>query len=127
MIKHELAKQISRETGYSLNEAEEIINSAISIILRTLSTGEQLKISDFGSFRISPTGRVLFKPYLLTKKIVSHTVEAPKEPDVLYKVRRTKVKDSFKESVEEVEPKVVEVRRISAAELERVDYGELVE
>ena len=46
---------------------------------------------------------------------------------MLYKVRRTKVKDSFKELAEEEEPKVIEVRRINMAEPERVDYGELVE
>lgn len=127
MIKHELAAQISRETGYSLNEAEEIINSAISIILRTLSTGDQIKLSDFGRFSLSPTGRVLFKPYLLTKKIVNHTVEAPAPPKRLYKVRRTRVQDSFKEPVEEAEPRTIEVRRISTAEVERSDYSELVE
>lgn len=127
MIKHELAKQISRETGYSLDEAEEIINSAISITLRTLAAGEAIKICDFGRFSLSPTGRVLFKPYLLTKKIVNHTVEAPKEPEVLYKVRRTKVQDSFKEVVEEAAPRTIEIRKISTAEPEQLDYSDLVE
>ena len=124
MIKHELAKQISRETGYSLDEAEEILSSAISISLRVLSTGEQLKISDFGRFSLSPTGRLLFHPYLTTKRIIKGEVEAPAEPEVLYKVRRTKVRDSFKEQVADPAPRVIEVRKV---EREVVDYSELVE
>ena len=124
MIKLQLMQQASRETGYSLDEIEEIFSSAISILLRTLSTGEAVKISDFGSFRISPSGRLTFHPYLYTKKVVRGEVEAPKEPQTLYKVRRSRVKDSFK-----VEPVAAprEIRRISVAEPERVDYGELVE
>ena len=124
MIKHELAKQISRETGYSLDEAEEILSSAISISLRVLSTGEQLKISDFGRFSLSPTGRLLFHPYLTTNRIIKGEVEAPAEPEVLYKVRRTKVRDSFKEQVADPAPRVIEVRKV---EREVVDYSELVE
>ena len=125
MIKLQLMQQTSRETGYSLDEIEEVLNAAINITLRVLSTGEQVKLSDFGRFSLSPTGRLVFHPYLLTKKIVNHTVEAPKEPDVLYKVRRTKVREQFKvEPVEEEQPRTIEIRKIAA---ERVDYGELVE
>ena len=126
MIKHELCTQISRETGYSLDEAEEILSAAIGITLRTLSRGEAVKMSDFGRFSLSPSGRLTFHPYLYTKKVVRGEVEAPKEPQNLYKVRRTKVKDSFKECVEPVAaPR--EIRRISTAEPERVDYEGLVE
>ena len=123
MIKLQLMQQTSRETGYSLDEIEEILSSAINICLRTLSRGEQLKISDFGRFSLSPTGRLVFHPYLLTKKIVKGEAEAPQEPEVLYKVRRTKVKDSFKIEAESAAPR--EIRRISMAE--RVDYSGLVE
>ena len=124
MIKQQLCAQTSRETGYSLDEIEEVLNSAINIILRTLSTGEAVKLSDFGRFSLSPKGRLVFKPYLLTKKIIKGEAVAPAEPSVLYRVRRSRVKEQFKmEPVAEVR----EIRRISTAEPERVDYGELVE
>ena len=123
MIKHELAAQTSRETGYSLDEIEEILSTSINIILRTLSTGEAVKISDFGRFSLSPTGRLVFKPYLYTKKVVRGEAAAPAEPSLLYRVRRSRVKDSFKIEAESAAPR--EIRR--TAEPERVDYGELVE
>ena len=126
VIKLQLMQQTSRETGYSLDEIEEILSSAINICLRTLSRGEVVKLSDFGRFSLSKTGRLVFHPYLYTKKVVRGEVETPKEPQTLYKVRRTKVRDSFKECVEPVAaPR--EIRRISTAEPERVDYEGLVE
>ena len=123
MLKHELAVQTLRETGYSLDEIEEILSSAIGICLRTLSTGEAIKISDFGSFT-PPSGRLVFHRFLTSKRIVKGEVEAPKEPEVLYKVRRSRVKNSFKEQVAYPAPRVIEVRK---GEREEVDYSGLVE
>lgn len=125
MIKHKLAAQTSRETGYSLDEIEEIFSSAISITLRTLSTGEAIKISDFGRFSLSPTGRLSFHPYLYTKKVVKGQAAAPAKPEVLYKVRRSRVKEQFKaEQVAEAKPR--DIRKISTVE-RLIDYSELVE
>ena len=96
---------------------------SINITLRTLSTGEQVKLSDFGRFSLSPSGRLVFHPYLTTKRIINGEAETPAEPDVLYRVRRSRVKEQFK--TEEV-VEVKEIRRISTAE-RRIDYSELVE
>ena len=81
-------------------------------------------MSDFGRFSLSPTGRLVFHPYLTTKRIIKGEVEAPAPPEQLYKVRRTKVREQFK-----VEPVAAprEIRRISVAERVEVDYEGLVE
>jgi len=50
MTKADIAEKIQSTTGFTKKESAEMIETAFSLIKKTLESGETLKISGFGSF-----------------------------------------------------------------------------
>jgi integration host factor subunit alpha len=50
MTKADIAEQIQSVTGYTKKESVEMLEAVFSLMKRTLESGENLKISGFGSF-----------------------------------------------------------------------------
>ncbi len=52
MTKAEIVERINSELGFSKKESLDLLESVISIMKTTLESGENLKISGFGSFTV---------------------------------------------------------------------------
>lgn len=52
MTKADLVERIQTSTGFTLKESGELLESTFELIKKTLASGENLKISGFGSFDV---------------------------------------------------------------------------
>jgi integration host factor subunit alpha len=52
MVRAELAQIVSEKMGYSGKESAEIVEQLFEILKETLQSGEEIKISGFGTFRV---------------------------------------------------------------------------
>lgn len=56
MNKDELVRQVAKKTGLTNKEAKNIIQNTFDIISQSLSDGERVKITGFGTFAIKKRG-----------------------------------------------------------------------
>jgi len=52
MTKYDLAKEIHEKTGLSMVEASQALEEVIALLKETLSEGETVKLSGFGTFLV---------------------------------------------------------------------------
>jgi integration host factor subunit alpha len=53
MIKTDIIDSVYKRIGFSRNEAEEVVEIVFEIMKDTLKTGEEVKISRFGTFTVN--------------------------------------------------------------------------
>jgi integration host factor subunit alpha len=52
LTKAQIVESIQNQTGFSKNKSLEIVENLLEIIKRTLASGEDVLISNFGTFRV---------------------------------------------------------------------------
>lgn len=52
MTKADLAEKVRDKLGYQRKDAIDLVESVLDILKDTLETGEEVKISGFGSFKV---------------------------------------------------------------------------
>jgi len=55
MTKSDLIQQVAKETGMSQNQSGKIVNKVFDLIGGALETGDEVRITGFGTFRSSET------------------------------------------------------------------------
>ena len=52
MNKSDLIEALNKETGFSLNRAEEVVNTVFNGMANALAKGDRVEIRGFGSFKV---------------------------------------------------------------------------
>ena len=52
LTKAKIVENLFESVGLSKNESAEVLDNMLKIILKTLSEGKQMKISNFGTFKL---------------------------------------------------------------------------
>jgi len=55
MTKSDLIQRISKDTGLSMNQSTKVVNDIFSTITMALKDGEDVRITGFGTFKVTQT------------------------------------------------------------------------
>ncbi|HVC31970.1 MAG TPA: HU family DNA-binding protein [Chloroflexota bacterium] len=56
MTKSDLIQRVSKDTGLSLTQSGKVVNEVFDTITDSLKTGEDVRVTGFGTFRVTQTG-----------------------------------------------------------------------